>query len=884
MSCLVLAAMLLPQSAEAVPFDAPLEVLDGSFSGNSVVRRLIELEGDTLPDLVAVYQTTGSTSLELHRNLGAGTFERVYTSPFVTTAMIGGQPVPKYFNFVEVGDLDADGDQDVVLLRGKHLLRFAVQGLTASHSQEVLTGVQRLAMASGDLDGDGRTDVVTALPTELELRFSGGAVVVLPHQAYLWGEPLLTHDLRAADLDGDGDLDLALATATRVQWIELEDGQWVANHPAVEHGLGMVMFDTGDVDGDLDQDGVLFAMGGQLRVWRNGPQGPVLEPAAVGGPAEFLRDVDGDGDLDGACCSSGGGGGGPEGLTYTVPSFFEIALNDGHGSFAPSFRLLGQGALQLAGVADLDGDGDPDLVAGRAAYLSRGPLSQSSFASGAEWPALASAAAHDVDGDGDLDFGAGLGAGTWNQGAGQFLSLESSVQAAPAGTAWVGPGFRGDWDGDGDLDLLVEQRDDLGALLGMRLLVNTGGGHLLDGGATGPVGTTFAVDSLAVERGRAVDLDLDGKLDLLTTATPPALSTRIYRNLGAGQFVLQQSLPQIAVQAAGQLDGVGAQELVGLSAVSDPNVPLVVLRMVGGGLYQASTLPSLGVTMEIEALTVRDDFCAIADFDLDGRPDIVAAFPRYSRGLPVLRNVSNLGSLAFAGHLFEATPLQTAFEASPHTARVALLDVDGDGRQDVVDGPETYGPHVSGVFLNRSKIGDLDFEVRYQILLPGPVLDLEGDGDSDLLSTMPVLNCTASPLTSGSVTQLGGPQSGAGGVWSTLTTVGDLSPGGQAVLRAVGLPGGAPGLLVFGLSGAELANFPAPGLTSYVDLFAPPVALLPLVTSGNSAVPGSGRYELPYQVQPGWAGLEFTKQVFAVDLAAPGTLAATNGLHLTYGQ
>ena len=84
-----------------------------------------------------------------------------------------------------------------------------------------------------------------------------------------------------------------------------------------------------------------------------------------GGKSDELR--------DGAGCG-GGGGGGPTSTPNVVLSDFQISLNDGTGAFDSSFKIAGLGAEHIAGAADLDADGDVDLVAGRVVYYPREPI------------------------------------------------------------------------------------------------------------------------------------------------------------------------------------------------------------------------------------------------------------------------------------------------------------------------------------------------------------------------------------------------------------------------------------------------------------------------------------------------------------------------------
>ena len=115
-----------------------------------------------------------------------------------------------------------------------------------------------------------------------------------------------------------------------------------------------------------------------------------------------LADVDSDGDLDL--------------VAVNIAHTSKLYLNDGSGSFAPATNIgIETGSTYSIALVDVDGDGDLDLVAGNFGtnqyklYLNDG---SGSFATtgtniGIETDATHAIALADVDGDGDLDLVAG---------------------------------------------------------------------------------------------------------------------------------------------------------------------------------------------------------------------------------------------------------------------------------------------------------------------------------------------------------------------------------------------------------------------------------------------------------------------------------------------
>jgi hypothetical protein len=208
------------------------------------------------------------------------------------------------------------------------------------------------------------------------------------------------------DLNGDKRDDL-VATSSIANHVALNSGDGTFG-PSADYGGGAIMIEAGDFDRDGDMD-LALASGG-IWLMRNLGDGAFAEPVSVSPDILATRlaaaDLDGDGDLDLATCAGG-----------TVDSDrMSILLNQGDGSFGPAV-VYPAGGLTPAWVsaADLDGDGDIDVVVGNAksnsvsVYLNN---SEGAFALGQttviapDWlPNGMSLAAADLDQDGDIDLG-----------------------------------------------------------------------------------------------------------------------------------------------------------------------------------------------------------------------------------------------------------------------------------------------------------------------------------------------------------------------------------------------------------------------------------------------------------------------------------------------
>lgn len=586
-------------------------------------------------------------------------------------------PVVSDVREFEFMDLDGDGDKDILLFASPWLSPHvrAIEndgaGNFAWHERAPLVppvSTHEHGITLGDLDNDGDQDFVaggTPFFNDGGGRFTAGSNLIQIYE----GSAVI------ADLSGDGNPDIALR-GRAANGLFLGDGAGgfvdaSSQLPAIPSGLSpLVAFDV-DLDGDID------LASGHSVLSNDGAANFVLRARGI--PPAYsswmeVADADGDGYLD----------------VFTVEPNGQLTLfrNDAGIRFLRLATLAAPAPNSLT-VADLNGDGAPDVLSAEASLLlvndGRGNFTDAS----SKLPPIASVFGFhqyssqrqrldDVDGDGDLDV-LFLNSGStpvpfkkWlNTGDLDFVEAPSQFSYGDFDSLALG-----DIDGDGDLDLIGQkpthaQYSSHLSVAAVRL--NDGSGAFTD------APDIFRNIPPSEQVGDATDLavgdvDGDGDLDLLWVQKDASQQViRLQLNVGERGFI----------DASGQL----------------PRVPL-------------------------GAATV-----ALADFDQDGDLDVFVGSYTYGVGSPLSELWANDGSGLFT-HSAGAIPPR-----NEGASAVDVGDVNGDGNLDVF----AAGFSQYTLFLGDGAGSFTDGTLQ----LPAPpaigdrqtnalvLADLDGDGDLD---------------------------------------------------------------------------------------------------------------------------------------------------------
>lgn len=684
-----------------------------------------DLNGDSKPDIVTA-NYSGST-LSIYRNKstpGAMSFGQQQT------LALSGKPTS-----VDVGDLDGDGRPDIVAsgeLTTIAVFRNTTTGDTITFAPEQHYDAPNYAqgIAIGDLDGDGKPEIaVTSNQSNLVSIYRNtstpGAISFASPISLPTGNA--PQSVAIGDLNGDGKAELVVTDyygpAVSVYRNTSTSGN-ISFDPKSDFPTGTQPYHIaiGDLDGDGSPDLLTGnANAGTVSVLRNSSAaGTIAFDAKVDLPTGTtpygiaIGDLNGDGKPDIAESN------------YSVsPSMISVLKNlstPGTISFSPRVDYATGNSPYCVTIGDFDGDGQPDMAtanfggntvsvipnevghAVRAAipaiyYFTPtwGPIGTTVYIKGVNFDTIAS--------NNIVYFGAVK--------AVVIIATDTLLTVTvPVGTTYQ------------PLNVTVRN---LTVYAQQAFYVTFPGGSA----AFGSVSFDSIPYDLSSNNPRRVviaDFDGDGKTDLLVSDQGSTTVTA-YKNLSVPQIM--HFAPGISLTSGNgpsdittaDFDGDGKPDAAVSNSNSgnDGSVSLFRNTSTGSNLNfaPAITLPTGAGTVGLAA----------GDLDGDGRPDLVACS-------------GNSGYLSFFLNT-STTPGTISFGAKQditqfgHADNVAIGDVDGDGKADLVTA--NFSDGSVSLWVNTSSIGQLFFQrlPAYGAgVQPTHVIltDLNGDGKPEILT------------------------------------------------------------------------------------------------------------------------------------------------------
>lgn len=651
---------------------------------------------DRLPGTVARWLMGGDF-------LGDGTAFGASVSPFTNRSMLTSgifmtdgtlTNIASYSVGASVGgilaaDLNGDGRTDMVVLnignfnaiKGSLSVFLTNPNGTLSAPSTVQLTTDLLSGTAADFNSDGKVDLalVSGSTGIVMLRGNGDGTFAAPVAITT---TVSAYGIIAVDFTGDGKLDLAFGSNGAVVVLPgNNDGTFQAARVNNRGGNKSIYYlGAGDFNRDNKLDlataGVRSA---EVGVALGNGDGTFAAPSYYVVPTKneyfFVSDFDWDGKTDIVMAE-----GHPDSLSPNVSGpYITVLLGKGDGSFHGMRSFVATNVVDLA-VGDLNGDGKPDAVAagfsGIAVQLAGagGDLRQTAAFNG-NYPSVTLA---DLNRDGRLDIAGvsgnnivtiqGNGDGTFQTPLNVNVGTSNDLITS------------GDVNGDNVADL-VAARISTGVIT---VYVRSAAGAITTG-ATFPAGSVPNKLQLA-------DLDGDGRLDLVATNTGTILSTTdigsvvVFKGNGNGTF--QSGVPYVnGVNPAGatlaDVNGDGKLDLLASAGTTTLGTYRVFLSLNRGDGTFGQATPY--------ATDYGPGPIAVADFDLDGRKDLVVTH---------CCGETDLGFMAGNGDgTFQAEKLMTA--SGRDQSKIAVVDWNGDGKPGLL--VATLDRLIS--FVNRSAAG-----------------------------------------------------------------------------------------------------------------------------------------------------------------------------------
>jgi enediyne biosynthesis protein E4 len=448
-------------------------------------------------------------------------FQNVDSLGFVDKAKEWGLDAPGFSNGAAYGDLDNDGDLDLVinnvnevasvfrnetnhLLSGNHYLKFQLKGsdkntyalgtkITVTHKgktfyveQMPIRGFEssmdpRPSIGLGDIDTveqiliewpDGEVNLLSNVPTNQVMLLDEKDGVALSTMGVTHPEGTVASTTTFQQVNGFVDF-----VHKEDNFVDF-DRDYLIYHMLTTEGPRMV---KGDVNGDglddfyvggaKDQSGALYVQKREGSFVRTN-EALFEKDKASEDMGSALFDADGDGDLDLYVCS-----GGNELPNTSIALIDRLYINDGHGILKKSPQVLPKSSFENTSTvkaADYDGDGDEDLFVGVRVqpFLYGAPMN---------------------------------GYILNNDGKGNFKEVTKQIAPGLQDIGMITDAVWADVDGDKDEDLLV-----VGEYMPVSVFINEGGKFIdrtQDSGLSKTNGWWNRIE--------AADLDDDGDVDFV---------------------------------------------------------------------------------------------------------------------------------------------------------------------------------------------------------------------------------------------------------------------------------------------------------------------------------------------------------------------------------
>jgi FG-GAP-like repeat/IPT/TIG domain/FG-GAP repeat len=698
-----------------------------------------DLDGDGKSDLVVANYVGNSISVYRNTSISGS----ITAGSFASKVDFISLTAPRS---VSIGDLDGDGKAELAVANGGSFVSIFRNTTslgsitTASFASKVDIIVNGAGISSiGDLDGDGKAELVVTGSGDISVLRNISTVGSITTSSFASPVSFVAAAASAVsigDLDGDGKPDLVVATGSSNSVSILRNTSSTGSISSTSFA-SKVDFTTGSAPfsvsiGDLDSDGkpdlvVSNSGSNTVSVFRNISSAGSITTSSFASKVDFttginpfsftIGDLDGDTKLDLAVSNSN---------SNTISVFLNTSPtgNITVGSFASKVDFATGLTPISVSIGDLDGDGKPDLAvanssSGTLSILRNNPVLSPTINS---FSPLSGAIGSSVVITGTgfntstaqnfVFFGATMATVTAASSTSLTVTVPTGATYQPISVLNIANGLSG---------------------FSAKPFVVTYEGFIASNALNSKVDFTTGSAPISVNIG---DLDGDGKSDLVV-ANSSSNTVSVFRNTSSMGNINTSSFANKVDFATGtnpysvsigDLDGDGKPEMVVANNGSNTVSAFRNTSSVGS-ITTSSFASKVDFTTGVGSNPIS---VSIGDLDRDGRPDLVVANNGNS-SVSIFRNISSVGSITTSSL---ASKVDFTTGSSPNS--VSIADLDGDGKIDLA--VANGGSNTVSVFRNTSFIGvittgsyasKVDFTTGSNPFSIS-IGDLDGDGKPDL--------------------------------------------------------------------------------------------------------------------------------------------------------
>jgi uncharacterized protein YjdB len=663
-------------------------------------------------------------------------------------------------NHIAYGDVDGDGKVDIITnnFSSNSISIYRNMSTSGSVTFAAAVTISGLTLPSqpavGDLDGDGLLDLVVGAGGNLNAYRNTSTPGTISFATAVTVAYIGANVSSIADVDGDGLLDVIGTTGSTMS-VFLN----TSTPGTISFGARSDFASTTNINqlgiGDIDGDGKIDVMAANnttnVSAWRNTSSPGSVSFAArqdftTPGTTWFvgIADLDADGKMD------------------------IISVNNSSNNFSVFKGTSLSGTISVGArtdfatglnpqnftIGDFDGDGKADVAVSSinggnvGVFRNTGGITfaaRADFTTGSQASGLI---AVDIDGDGLADIA------VTNQGANNFSILRNSPISPNTGTATVCPGLTttlsnsfaggGTWSSSNVAVATVAAGT--GVVTGV--LGGTANITFTTSGTAQTVVTTVTVTATPTVTGISPVVGFPSSSVIITGTNFNTTSTNDVVYFGATRATVTSASATsltVSVPLGATFSPVTVENNVcGLQAAST----VYFLQNYSNGSFVANTV-NFDQTLNI-ATGALPYSVALADIDGDGKSDIIV-LNAGANNISVYRNISSSGSLT-AGSF--ASVLNFTVGNNPED--VTIGDMDGDGKLDVI--VANFSASTVSVLRNTSTSGSISFAGQVAFTTgTGPqgvrVADMDGDGKADIVTanfsanTVSVLRNLSVPAT-----------------------------------------------------------------------------------------------------------------------------------------